>query len=148
MHPILRSVLAIVSGMFIGSAMNMGIILISGKIIPPPLGIDNTTLEGLKASMHLFEPKHFLMPFLAHALGTLVGAFVAAFIAPKNKMRYAFVIGLIFLSGGVANIFMLPSPLWFSLTDAIGAYLPMAYLAGSLVEKRTSQEEIKSDSAL
>src|SRR5690606_40560173 len=56
--------------------VNMSIIMISGSIIPPPEGADTTTTEGLKAAMHLFEPKHFLLPFLAHALGTLVGAFV------------------------------------------------------------------------
>ncbi|TGL88194.1 hypothetical protein EHQ68_10195 [Leptospira congkakensis] len=48
-------------------------IKVSGKIILPPKGADVTTMEGLKASIHLFEPEHFLFPFLAHALGTLVG---------------------------------------------------------------------------
>ena len=46
--------------------------MMSSSLIPPPEGADVTTLEGLKTSMHLFQPKHFLMPFLAHALGTLL----------------------------------------------------------------------------
>jgi hypothetical protein len=45
-------------------------------------------------------------------------------------MRNAWIIGGFFLVGGVINIAMLPSPVWFSVTDLIVAYLPMAWLGG------------------
>lgn len=130
MNPILRNILAVVLGLFIGGAVNMFIILVSGYIVPPPTGANVTTLEGLEAAMPLMEPKHFLLPFLAHALGTLLGAFVAAKIAFSNKMRFSTVIGICFLVGGVMNIFMLPSPIWFTIVDLALAYIPMAYLGG------------------
>ena len=133
MNPILKNILAIIAGAVIGSVVNMGIIMMSSSVIPPPEGADVTTMEGLKASMHLFEPKHFIMPFLAHALGTLVGAYVAAKIATNNKMRFAMAIGLLFLAGGITNVVMLPSPTWFSILDIGAAYMPMAYFAGKLV---------------
>src|SRR5688500_11211113 len=113
MSPVLRNFLAVVAGLVVGSIVNMGIISVSGAIIPPPNGADVTTSEGLKATMHLFEPKHFLFPFLAHALGTFTGALVTAFIAVNNRMRLALVIGFFFLAGGIASVFMLPSPTWF-----------------------------------
>ena len=69
MNPIIKNILAVIAGVVFGSVVNMGIILIGGSIIPPPDGADVTTMEGLKACLHLCEPKHFLMPFLAHALG-------------------------------------------------------------------------------
>ena len=130
MNPILRNILAVVLGLFIGGAVNMAIILVSGSIIPPPAGANLTTMEGLQAAMPLMEPKHFLLPFLAHALGTLVGAFVAAKIAANYKMRFAIAIGICFLVGGVMNIFMLPSPTWFTIVDLGLAYIPMAYFGG------------------
>ena len=133
MKPIVKNILAVIVGLVAGSAVNMGIIMISGSIIPPPEGADNTTMEGLKASMHLFQPKHFLFPFLAHALGTFVGALLTALIAANRKMLFAFVIGIFFLAGGIANVLMLPSPLWFTIVDLAGAYLPMAFLANILV---------------
>lgn len=135
MNPIIRNILAVITGLVAGSLVNMGIIMISGSIIPPPEGVDNTTMEGLKAGLHLFQPKHFLFPFLAHALGTFVGALLTAIIAVTRKKLFAFVIGVFFLAGGVANILMLPSPLWFTLTDLLCAYLPMAFVAGKLVSK-------------
>jgi hypothetical protein len=113
----------------------MGIIMISGLIIPPPDGADVTTMEGLKASIHLFQPKHFILPFLAHALGTFAGASLAAVLAPNHKMRFALGIGVLFLAGGIANVFMLPSPAWFIALDLLGAYIPMAYYAGKLAAK-------------
>jgi hypothetical protein len=133
MNPILRNILAVIAGIVVGSGVNMGIIMISGSLIPPPAGADVTTTEGLKASMHLFEPKHFLMPFLAHALGTLAGALIAATIAASHKMKFALGIAVFFLAGGIASVAMLPSPLWFSVTDLVLAYIPMGYLAGKLV---------------
>ena len=116
----------------IGSAVNMGIINVSGAIIPPPDGADVTTTEGLRATMHLFEPRHFIFPFLAHALGTFAGALLAAKIAVTHKLKFALGIGLFFLAGGIASVLMLPSPTWFTVLDLAVAYIPMGYLAGKL----------------
>lgn len=136
MSPILKNIVAVVVGIVVGSIVNMTIISVSSSIIPPPEGADVTTMDGLKASMHLFEPKNFIFPFLAHALGTLVGAFLAAIIAANSKMKFAYGIGFFFLLGGIANVFLLPSPTWFTLLDLIIAYLPMAYLGGKLATKQ------------
>ncbi|MFZ6801550.1 hypothetical protein [Undibacterium sp. Di24W] len=142
MRPILRNILAIIVGAVIGSMVNMALITISGTIIPPPEGAIVTTTEGLKESMHLFETKHFIFPFVAHAAGTLVGSLLAALIAASHKLRFAFGIGVLFLAGGVASAFMLPAPFWFIVVDIGFAYLPMAFigwkLATSLMAKKHS----------
>ncbi len=135
MSPIVKNIVAVVIGIVVGSSVNMAIISISGSIIPPPDGFDVTTTEGLKNAMHLFELKHFIFPFLAHALGTLVGAVLAVKIASNHKMKFAYGIGFFFLLGGIASVFLLPSPTWFTLLDLIGAYLPMAYIGGKLATK-------------
>ena len=136
MNSTVRNILAVVAGLVVGGSVNMAIIMISGSIIPPPEGVDNTTMEGLKAGMHLFQPKHFILPFLAHALGTFVGALLAAIIAATHKMKFALSIGIFFLVGGIANVIMLPSPTWFTVLDVAGAYIPMGYLAGKLIVKK------------
>ncbi|PJZ76337.1 hypothetical protein [Leptospira neocaledonica] len=136
MNPYVRNTLSVIAGLFIGSVVNMGLITISGSIIPPPEGADVTTMEGLKASIHLFQPKHFIFPFLAHALGTFVGAIVTAFLVTNHKLKFALVIGAFFLAGGTANVLMLPSPAWFNVLDLVGAYIPTSYLAGILIIKK------------
>jgi hypothetical protein len=134
MNTTVKNILAVLLGLVLGSAVNMGIIMISGSIIPPPEGADTTTMEGLKAAMHLFQPKHFILPFLAHALGTLAGAFLTALIAANHKMKFALSIGGLFLIGGIINTVSLPSPAWFTVLDLVGAYIPMAWIGYKISE--------------
>ncbi len=132
LHPIVRNIIAVVAGIILGGIVNMGIIQLSGAIIPPPPGVDMTTLEGIKAGMPLLGPQHFAMPFLAHALGTFTSALVAALIAASHKMAFAFGLGVLGLIGGIAAVAMIPAPLWFDILDLAAAYIPMAYLGGKL----------------
>ena len=132
MNPILRNVLAVIAGIVVGSLVNMGIIMLGPAVIPLPDGVDPSDMESLKANMHLFKVHHFIMPFLAHALGTLVGAWLAAMLGASHKMKLALGIGGWFLLGGIVNSFMLPAPVGFILVDLIGAYIPMGWLGGKL----------------
>ena len=136
MNHVIKNTLAVIAGLIFGSAVNMGIIMLSGSIIPPPDGVDVTNMESLKSSMHLFEPRHFILPFVAHALGTFVGAYITALIAVNYKIKFALSIGVFFLIGGIANTFMLPSPTWFTVLDLTGAYIPMGWLGGKLAYRK------------
>ncbi len=136
MNPVIRNILAVIAGLVIGSLVNFGLITIGPNVIPPPPGVDVMDMESLKASMHLFEPRHFIFPFLAHALGTLVGAIVASFLAASHKMKFAIGVGAFFLLGGIMSSFMIPAPTWFIALDLIGAYIPMGWLGGKLTESR------------
>ena len=141
MPTILRNVLAVLAGVVIGAIVNSTLIMFGPSLVPPPPGADMTSAEGLKEAMPLLEPRHFVMPFLAHALGTLVGALAAYLIAATHKARFAYVIGIVFLCGGIAASFMIPAPAWFIALDLLVAYLPMAWLAvriGGRMQKRDS----------
>ena len=140
MRRIGRLVLAVLAGFIAGSVVNMALVHLGGSVIPPPDGADVTTTEGLKASLHLFEPRHFVFPFLAHALGTLVGAAVAALMTPGRSAGPAWAVGALFLLGGIASVFMLPAPLWFAALDLVLAYLPAAWV-GHRLSKRVAPGE-------
>jgi hypothetical protein len=129
MPNLLRNILAVIAGLAIGGALNSALIALSPSLIPPPPGVDLNNPESLSNAIHLFEPRHFVMPFLAHALGTLAGALAAYLIAATHRARIAYVIGALFLCGGVAASFMIPAPAWFIALDLLVAYLPMAWLA-------------------
>ena len=136
MKSILRNIFAVLVGIILGGFVNMGIIMVSGSVIPPPEGVDMTTTEGLIAAANLLQPIHYLMPFLAHALGAFVGALIAGLIAASHKMIFALSIGLVFLVGGIWMVFLVPAPTWFIVVDLVLAYIPMAYLAGKMTTKR------------
>ncbi len=141
MSPLLRNTFAVLAGIVIGSVVNMGLITIGPSLIPPPAGVDTSSAEGLRAGIHLFEFKHFLTPFLAHALGTFAGALVAYLIATTRRAQKAYLVGGVFLLGGIAASLVIPAPAWFIATDLIVAYLPMAWLATKVGERRTANGE-------
>ncbi len=135
LNKIVRNVLAVITGIVLGSVVNMGIINLQYSFISLPEGVDVTNTESLKSSMHLFEPKHFIFPFLAHAIGTLGGAYLAARIAASHKMNIALGIVIFFLIGGISMVFLIPSPIWFAILDLSLAYIPMGWLSGRLAAK-------------
>lgn len=129
MSPVLRNVLAVIAGLFIGGLVNMGLVMGLANVFPPPAGVDPTDPESIKASMHLYEFKHFIAPLLGHALGTLIGAFVAVKIAASQHKGIALGIGVFYLVGGILAVIMMGGPLWFKIVDLTLAYIPMALLA-------------------
>ncbi|MBL4668715.1 MAG: hypothetical protein HRT73_14470 [Flavobacteriales bacterium] len=129
---ILRNILAVISGIIIGSVINMGIIELGPLIIPNPEDFDNSTMETLASTIHLLGPINYITVFLAHGLGTLAGAFVVAKIATTKKKIFALSLSGWFLLGGIAAVFMFPAPTWYNIIDLVFAYLPMAWLGWKL----------------
>ena len=135
MSTLLRNALALIVGIAVGSGVNMALIIIGPALIAPPPGADMTTAEGLRAAMRVLEPKHFLTPFLAHAVGTLTGALAGSVLAVSHRSLIAYAIGVAFLVGGIAASFMIPAPTWFIVLDLAAAYLPMAWLGLSIANR-------------
>ena len=132
MSPTVRNILIIVGGFIIGNIVNMSIILISDYLIPWPGAIDPANMDSLKENLHLLEPKHFIFPFLAHALGTLVAAYVATKYVTSKSIWIGIGMGLVFLGFGYYATTIIPAPQWFNITDLLLAYLPMGWLGWKL----------------
>lgn len=132
MSPTIKNILAVILGIVIGGGINMLIVTYGGAVVPAPEGVDPSDVESIKANLHLYEAKHFAVPFLAHALGTLVGAIVAFMLAANRKAMCAYIIGVVFLLGGIAMAVMLQGPVWFISLDVLVAYIPMAWLGAKI----------------
>lgn len=141
MNSVVRNILAVVIGWFGGSAINMALVNLGHSILPIP-GVDPTDMQALGEVLPTLDFKYFVFPFLAHALGTLTGAFIASWIATKHKMKFAIGIGILFLIGGVIVNYMLPGPTWFAITDILLAYLPMAWLGGKIGSKLSTRQKM------
>ena len=133
---ILKRTLVIFISLFAGAMLNGAIINISSKVIAPPKGFDLTTAEGLQAAMSHMGPEHFLFPFLAHALGTLLSALLITRFLTSQQFIFSMMAGILFLLGGVSMVIMLPdTPIWFVLLDLIVAYIPMAYFGNRIARR-------------
>ena len=140
MKNLLLIFLSLFCGLLFGSIINMSIIKVGNSMITLPEGTDNSSIEGIKNTIHLFQFKHFITPLLAHSLGSLTGGFVAAWIAPINKLLIAIMIGVFFMIGGVVMVFQLPSPIWFNIIDLTFAYLPMAWTGQKMYYKLITKD--------
>lgn len=131
----LRNALAVVAGLFIGAMVNGGLINLGMMVVPPPVGFDMSTSEGMAAAMPHFTAMNYVFPFLAHAMGTLVGAFIASLIGVGSRMTLSIIVSIFFFFGGAYMVSVLPAPMWFNVLDLVGAYLPMAWLGATLRQK-------------
>lgn len=129
---IVRNVLAFVVGVILGGVVNMSIITFVSPMFPLPEGVIPDDLESIKANIHRFSFWNLLVPFAAHALGTFVGAFVAAALAKSYKLPLALGIGALTMVGGIAAIAMIGGPVGFMIADLGLAYIPMAWIGGKL----------------
>ena len=135
MNPIAKNILAVFGGFFGGSIVNMLLVNLGPMVVPLPEGADVTSMDALRESMKLFTPANFLFPFLGHALGALVGAFIAARLAASHPMKLALGVGGLFFAGGFVMVLTVGGPVWFCVLDLVGAYLPMGYLGGVLAKR-------------
>ncbi len=141
MNPIARNILVAIVAFVGGSVVNMGLIKLGPFVIPLPEGVDLSTEEGFREGIKLFTPANFVFPFLAHALGTLSGAFIAAKLSANHKMRFAIGIGVAFLLGGTTMVFLFGGPAWFIACDLLLAYIPMGWLGGMLAGANRPEAE-------
>lgn len=133
---LLRNILAVIVGVFIGSIVNMLIIKLGHSIFPFPEGLDPNNLDSISEYISLNPVMHSIPPFLAHAIGTLVGAMICYKIAATNKSKLTYVIGVFFLAGGIYASQLIKAPMLFVICDLTIAYLPMAWLANKLLTKK------------
>ena len=129
MKIIIKNILVVLGGCLFGSAVNMGLIIAGNQLIPFDDG-----MNPMNANM--WEIKYFLFPFLAHAMGTLSGAFIAAKFSASYHMVFAICIGIFFLLGGISMVFIMPAPVWFIVADLSLAYIPMGWFGWKLSSQK------------
>ena len=93
----IRNISAVITGILVGMIVNMGLIILGSSLIPIPEGFK--PMDAIK-----WDLNNFIFPFLAHALGALVGAFLAAKNAISHQFQLAMSIGILFLIAGITMV--------------------------------------------
>jgi hypothetical protein len=132
MNAALRNTVAVIAGFVALAVAKYLAIKLGNAVIPPPAGVDLSTMDGFKAAIPLFEAKQWLPAFFEHAMGSLAGGAVTAFVAVSHRMKLALVIGALHMVGGMAAALLLPFPIWVVVIDIVAMYLPMAWIGGKL----------------
>lgn len=131
--PIIRSIIAVAAGIFIGGIATLGVEALGHIAVPPPAGLDVNDPAAVRAAMPSLPVAHFLPILLAYLAGPSLGAALAARMAPSRPGRHATLVGAIFLAGGVMNFVAIPHPRWFVVASIL------AFVIAPLVGMRLSR---------
>ena len=126
-----RSVLGVVVGLIVGGAVAFAIELPALIMYPLPPGVDPNDRAAMAEHVGKLPTTAIAAVGLAWTIAPLVAAFVAALIVRRQVLTHAMVLGVIFLTMDVANLWSIPSPWWLNVVGIV-APLPAAIL-GALI---------------
>jgi len=99
-------------------------------VYPPPAGVDWKNPEAIRAYVAGLPLGAFGFVLLAYAVGSLVGGALATLISGRASVVPGLVVGGLLMVAGVANLSVVPHPLWFAIVSTL-LYLPLAWLGSS-----------------
>jgi hypothetical protein len=137
MRLIIRSILAVVAGFVVASAVMMAVEAVNGRYLYPELGklAEGVTDREVLRSIFAGAPAGaFLVVILGWVLGSLAGGCVAAWIGRRAPVGHALVLGGLLTLGGIANNLMIPPPLWFWVAGLV-VLIPAAYAGARLAPR-------------
>lgn len=127
----LRNILGVVIGIFIGVILIQLIQYGSQAIYPPPPDLDVTDKTALSEFIKTMPVGAFLLVWLSHIIGAFTAAYIAARIGKSHHNRLVWITGVIFLIFGIILQVQISHPLWFTILDLV-SYLPAAFLGGKM----------------
>lgn len=127
----LRTVLGIVAGVLLAFAVLIGLEMAGHAAMPPPAGLDPSKPEDLKQMVAAAPLAAKAWVVFGWFVAALAGGWLARRLSGKGWAGWI-IAGLILL-GGIANIMMIPHPLWMQIA-AVAAPL----LAGAIVMRLPS----------
>ena len=143
-----RKILAVIVGLFVGGVCMSMLQLVSHAIYPPPAGLDLNDPEvfqqdAFRDFVASLPIEAFAIVLASHAIGALVAAFVCTAIV-GNKWRVGtLIVSLMLMMGGVMNLVLIPHPAWFGVADLV-VYLPAAFLGEqvAIMRQRSKAESV------
>ncbi len=127
----IRNIGALIAGIVTAFASIYLIEKLGHTIYPPPADLDFSDPEAIRPYIATLPIVALLFPMFAWFVGTFAGSLVANFCGDAKPYVFAGIVGGLVLAATVANLIMIPHPLWFSITSLIGI-VASAWLANRL----------------
>ena len=132
----LRNVAAFVAAFLVGSLTMFALHELQMTIWPvETMPASTASTEEFRAWMETLSMPTMIAATVVHWLGTAAAVAVGMLVAARSAntgqraMWPAYVMGGWFFLGGIANAIQLGTPMWLTVTDALG-YLPVALMTG------------------
>ncbi|MEA2339869.1 MAG: hypothetical protein QOE82_3876 [Thermoanaerobaculia bacterium] len=114
---ILRRIGAVIVGLIVAFLLVYAAEGIAHKIYPPPAGMNDRDMTQVKAYIATMP----LTPMLVVLGGWMIATFVATWLAARiaGTPVPGYIVGAILLCLGIANAFIIPQPIWFSIASIV-----------------------------
>jgi hypothetical protein len=112
----IRNALVLLAGLIAAVVTVAAIEALGHAMYPPPAGLDFNDRARLTAYIETLPLPAFLFVLAAWAGGVLAGAGTVALLARKPSPFFIVIITGLVLLAAIANMLLLPHPLWFMLT--------------------------------
>lgn len=122
-----RTLLAVLAGLIVMMLTVAAVEAVGHTLFPPPEGVDFRDPEVLRRLMDTLPAQSLAMVVFGWALGSFAGAYIAARIARVSRLSAAIAIGAVMSLLVIANIVMIPHPVWMILAR-LALPLPLAWL--------------------
>jgi hypothetical protein len=109
----------VVSGVIVGGLLVYSVEAAGHMVYPPPAGLDAKNAEAMKSYVSQLPVGAFLFVLAAWIAGAFGGAFTAAKIAARRRFALGFIVGLLTLAAGIANLVIIPHPMWFAVSAVV-----------------------------
>jgi hypothetical protein len=136
-----KNILSVLVGLVASSFIIFALEIAGHIIYPAPADLDLNNMEAIKTFTSAAPPIVFVLVIIAYAIGSLVGGFIAAAIASKNKMTKAITVGGILMGLGAYNLFMIPHPIW-TIIISIFLFIPCSWIGGMLGIKISTKKPV------
>lgn len=134
----LRSILGVVAGLISAFVVISVVEMLGHVIYPPPAGIDFSDPESIRKVMGDLPFGSLVFVLMAWLIGTLVGTLIAGSIARKKERLFGSIVGGLLLVSGIANMVMIPHPVWFMIIGIL-VFPIAAYLGSGMAISRNTK---------
>ncbi len=132
-----RKIMGGLAGIIAAFAVITIVQMIGHQVIPPPSGMDPSDPDSVRGAMASLPIGAFLFVLLSYYLGAFTGSFVATWLGGAKPLTNTIVVGGLVFAATVANLMMIPHPLWFSVAALVG--IPVAAFFGARLAPRRVQ---------
>ena len=129
---IVKKTLAVILGLVIGSVFIGLVEKVNSTMYPLPEGVDTSNMEAFKAFVASLPQQAFILIFIGHICGALVGGLVAWLIV-RSTIIPSMIVGALFTVAGLFNLFTISHPWW--MWTEVALYMPAAYLGTRLFKR-------------
>ncbi len=116
----IRSIGALIAGIVTAFASIYLIEMLGHMIYPPPADLDFSDPEAIRPYIATLPIIALLFPMFGWFVGAFAGSLVADFCGDAKPYVFAAIVGGLVLAGTIANLIIIPHPLWFSIISLIG----------------------------